>query len=231
MITFNVIHRIFHLKIGEATGTVFALDHGGRQYLVTASHLLEGMESLDDVRIFHDGQWKGLPCQMVGIAPDADTAVLAPGLQLAPTFPLEATMADIALGQQVFFLGFPLGMMTAAGELNRDFPFPLVKSGVLSGIEQGTPTRIWVDGHNNPGFSGGPLIFIPPQEQFSTNRAYRVAGIISGYRLSALAVFNQQGRQIGMLPENSGIVLAYGIQGALDLIEANPIGHQLDPVP
>ena len=231
MITTNVIQRTFHLRIGEATGTVFALDHGGRQYLVTASHLLQGMKTLDDVRIFHDGQWKGLPCQMVGIAPDADTAVLAPGLQLAPSFPLEPTMADLAFGQQVFFLGFPLGMMWGGGEMNRDFPFPLVKSGVLSAIEVGTPPRIWVDGHNNPGFSGGPLIFIPPQEQFARGRAYRVAGIITGYRLSALPVYNQQGRQIGMLPENSGIVLAYGIQRALDLIEANPIGHQLDPAP
>ena len=189
------------------------------------------MKTLDDVRIFHDGQWKGLPCQMVGIAPDADTAVLAPGLQLAPSFPLESTMADLAFGQQVFFLGFPLGMMWGGGEMNRDFPFPLVKSGVLSAIEVGTPSRIWVDGHNNPGFSGGPLIFIPPQEQFARGRAYRVAGIITGYRVSALPVYNQQGRQIGMLPENSGIVLAYGIQAALDLIEANPIGHQLDAAP
>ena len=72
------------------------------------------------------------------------------------------------------------------------------------------------------------MIFIPPQEQFARGRAYRVAGIISAYRLSALPVYNQQGRQIGMLPENSGIVLAYGIKGALELIDVNPIGHQLD---
>ena len=231
MITTNVIQRTFHLKIGETTGTVFALDHDGRQYLVTAHHLLEGMNNLDSIRIFHNGKWKDLPCRMVGMALDADTAVLAPGQQLAPPFPLQPTMADMVFGQQVFFLGFPLGMMTAAGELNRDFPFPLVKSGVLSGIEQGTPPRIWVDAHNNPGFSGGPLIFIPPQEQFARNGAYRVAGLISGYRYSVLPVFNQQGCQIGTVNENTGIVLAHGIQGALDLINANPIGYQLNPAP
>ena len=227
MITLNVIQRIFHLRIGETTGTVLALDHGGRQYLVTASHLLEGMNNLDDVRFFHDGQWKVVPCEMVGNAPDADTAVLAPGLQLAPSLLLEPTMGDIAYGQQVFFLGFPLGMMGSGDQMNRDFPFPLVKSGVLSGIEYGKPPRLWVDGHNNPGFSGGPLIFIPPQEQFAKGRAYRVAGIVSGYRLQGQPVYDQEGHQIGLSSENSGIVLAYGIQGALDLIEANPIGHEL----
>ena len=73
MITSSVIQRRFHLRIGQATGTVFALDHRGRKYLVTASHVLKGMDCLDDVRIFHDGQWKALPCEMVGDAPDVDT--------------------------------------------------------------------------------------------------------------------------------------------------------------
>ena len=58
-------------------------------------------------------------------------------------------------------------------------------------------------------------------------RAYNVAGVISGYQVSALPVYNLHGEQIGLLPENSGILLAYGIQAALDLINANPIGHEL----
>ena len=118
-------------------------------------------------------------------------------------------------------------MMWGGGQMNRDFPFPLVKSGVLSGMEPGDAPKIWVDGHNNPGFSGGPLVFIPPEEQFMKGRAYRVAGVISAYRLSVLPVYNQQGQQIGLFPENSGIVVAYGIQPALDLINSNPIGYEL----
>ena len=227
MITTNVIQRVFHLRVGEATGTVFALDHEGKQYLITAGHLLEGMTSLDEIKVFHEGQWKSLPLAMVGIAQNADIAVLAPGIQLAPLHPLEATMGGIVFGQQVFFLGFPLGMMLGSGGINRDFPFPLVKSGVLSGIEFGKAARIWVDGHNNPGFSGGPLIFIRAEDQFKADRAYKVAGVISAYRVSVLPVYNRQGQQIGLFPENSGIVLAYGIQPALDMINANPIGHEL----
>ena len=182
MITTNVIQRVFHLKVGESQGTVFALDHESKQYLVTANHVLDGMTSLDDIEIYHDGQWKRLPSAMVGTAKDADTAVLAARVQLAPSHPLEATMGGIVIGQQVFFLGFPLGMMWGGGEMNRDFPFPLVKSGVLSAMEVGQTPRIWVDGHNNPGFSGGPLVFIPAEEQFKRDRAFRVAGVISAYR-------------------------------------------------
>ena len=104
MITTNVIRRVFYLKVGKSTGTGFALNHEGKQYLITAGHLLEGMTSLDEIQSFHEDQWKGLPSAMVGIAQNADTAVLAPGIELAPSLPLEATMEGIQFGQQVFFL-------------------------------------------------------------------------------------------------------------------------------
>ena len=227
MITTNVIQRVFHLRVKESTGTVFALDHEGKQYLITASHVLKEMTSLDEIEIFHGRQWKGLPTAMVGIAESADIAVLAPKIQLAPPYQLEATMGGMLFGQQVYFLGFPLGMMGDSGQMNRDFPFPLVKSGILSGVEVGEAAKIWVDGHNNPGFSGGPLIFIRVEDQFKKDRAYKVAGVISAYRVSALPVYNREGHEIGLSRENTGIVLANGIQPALDLINASPIGHEL----
>ena len=93
MITANVIQRVFHLRVGEVTGTVFALDHERKQYLITAGHVLEGMTNRDKIEIFHDGQWKVLPSTMVGIAENADIAVLAAEFQLAPSLPMEATMA------------------------------------------------------------------------------------------------------------------------------------------
>ena len=120
-------------------------------------------------------------------------------------------------------------MSAFGGDLNREFPFPLVKSGVLSGLGERQPiTEIWVDDHNNPGFSGGPLVFMPNNERFQSNGVYRVAGVISAYQISQLPVYNALGHQIGMIPENSGILLAYNIKFAVDMIDANPIGCKLD---
>ena len=224
MITNNVIQRVFRIQAGLVTGSAFALDYAGRQYCITARHLFEKTGPPNAVRIYHDGQWKDLPVTLVGFgANDIDIAVLAPTVQLAPTYPLEP-MTGLTIGQQVFFLGFPLGMMSVGSEINREFPIPLVKSGVFSGAEGKPLKTLWVDGHNNPGFSGGPLVCAKGQ---ASARDYEVAGVISGYRLSMLPVHDQLGNEIGALPENSGIVVAYAIKPAIDLIKANPIGYEL----
>ncbi len=221
MITNNVIQRVFRIKAGSATYTAFALDHGGRQYCVTVRHAFEKTGPPNSVKIYHDGQWKDLPVCLVGIGSgEDDIAVLAPNIQLAPTFPLEPT-TGLVLGEQVFFLGFPLGMMSAGGQINREFPIPLVKSGVFSGAQGHT---FWVDGHNNPGFSGGPLVHAGGK---TNKQDYRIAGVICGYRLSMLPLHNHLGNQIGALPDNSGIVVACSIKPAIELIEGRPIGYDL----
>ena len=47
MITSNVIHRTFHIRYRNGTGTAFAIDRDGRQYLITARHLVEGVAAGD----------------------------------------------------------------------------------------------------------------------------------------------------------------------------------------
>ncbi len=57
------------------------------------------------------------------------------------------------MGQQVWFLGYPYG-------LGSHFPngeFPFIKRGTMSAIDSTNPHAVvlYVDGFNNPGFSGG----------------------------------------------------------------------------
>ena len=42
MITSNFIHRIFRIKCGEFMGTGFTIDVDGKQYVVTAKHVVNG---------------------------------------------------------------------------------------------------------------------------------------------------------------------------------------------
>ena len=58
MITSNVFHRTFHIRYGSATGTMFSIDRDGRQYLITAKHVVEGIVSGGSISVFHDKQWK-----------------------------------------------------------------------------------------------------------------------------------------------------------------------------
>ena len=229
MISTNILYRVFYIRVGEKSGTSFVVEHSGKQYLVTARHIFQTLRQEMDISIFWKREWRKLSTKLVGVEDDADIAVLSSPIQLAPAFPAEPSTGGMLLAQQVFFLGFPLGLTGDGEELNRKFPLPLVKTGIVSGIDFASPSKsFWIDGHNNPGFSGGPVVFIPYGQQISSNVKYKIAGVISGYRLSRQEVRdNSTGREIGYVGENSGIILAYSIQHAVDLIESNPIGCEI----
>ena len=234
MITSNVIQRIFHIRYASGTGTAFAIDRNGKQYLITANHVVKGITSGDNVGLFHKRRWKNVVIDVVGVGSnDIDVAVLACQIQLAPNHPLEASMADLQYGQTVYFLGFPFGWDSGMENINRDLPMPFVKAGVLSAMVAGDDSRIYIDAHGNKGFSGGPVVFIPNGRSTSE---FRVAGVVAKAprpRLEAVVdrfgqpILGEDAQPLSYFPENQGFVVAFGIRHATDLIEANPIGFPL----
>ena len=229
MVTANIIQRTFKIECGNHLGTCFTIDVDNRQYIVTAKHLVKEITGQHTIKLMHERRWKNLAIELIGHCEGkVDISVLAPELQISPSHPLPATTAGIILGQDVYFLGFPYGLMSDAGELNRNFPFPLVKKGVLSMVEFGEG-YILLDGHNNPGFSGGPIVFC----QNNHGNDFSVAGVVSGYRYAREPIYKNEEPEekeppIGYYRSNTGIVLAYDIKHALDLIRQNPIGIQLE---
>ena len=237
MITSNIIHRTFHIRWNDTTGTGFTIDRGSKQYLVTARHVVLEIESGKAIKIFHDKEWKDLVVNVVGIGSGAvDVAVLACSVRLSPPLPLVTSLADLAYGQPVSFLGYPFGWDVGGEQINRGVPLPFVKAGIVSAMEFGDVSRIFLDAHGNKGFSGGPVVFVPYGQP---KNKLRVAGIISAlppYPQSAWQPIvdrngnpftNPAGEPIGYVQENPGIVVAIGIRHAVELIDANPIGFQL----
>ena len=235
MITSNVIHRTFHIRYGSGTGSMFSIDRDGRQYLITAKHVVEGIVSGGSISVFHDKQWKNTTVEVVGMgAGGADVAVLTCPVRLAsPNLLLEASADKLGYGQPVYFLGFPFGWGGGGEYINRDFPMPFVKSGIVSAFIPGDVSRIFVDGHNNKGFSGGPVVFVPngqPQNEF------RVAGVVASYPTPIMEpvvdntgnpILDSHNRPIAYFQENQGFVVAFDICHATELIDANPIGFAL----
>jgi len=224
MITTNAIQRTFHIKVGDSTGTCFTIDVENKQYLVTAKHVVPDLVGTSNIEIFHEQQWKNIEVTVVGHCDgEIDISVLTTNLQISPTHPLEPTSAGMAYGQDVYFLGFPYGMAGEIGLMNRDFPFPFVKKAIVSCMYFENGIQIsFLDGHNNPGFSGGPVIF---KEHNSID--YKVCSVVSGYRYQEEPVY-QNGNPVPLeLRANTGIVITYGIKHAVDLIKANPIGFEL----
>ena len=228
MITTGVINRTFRLKYGDRVGTCFTIDVAGRQYVATARHIVDSLKEGDctEIEIYHDRQWKPLFVNVAWLSkPPADVAILAPQRQMSPAeMVLEPSAGGLALGQQVYFLGFiEIEVLAIPG--GRGYPMPLVRQGILAGMiyQKGTNLLV-IDGHNIRGFSGGPVVFMP-----QASREFRVAGVISGYRPERNPVL-QKGQPTEMyVDDNSGLVVAYSLRAGVEHVTAHPTGVAIRP--
>jgi len=228
MITTNVLQRVFHVKYKTNVGTAFTIEHENNQYLLSAKHVFPDLKSSDEIEIVHENKWKKIKIQVVGVAPNQiDIIVLALPLQISPTYSLPTTLGGVSLGQNVYFLGFPFGLSCEVGKLNRDFPLPLVKKGCLSALlghaKESDPNILLIDGINNPGFSGGPVVC--SKQNKITN--YHVIGVISGYRFQEQNTYYEDKPFPITYKVNTGIIIAYGINHAVDIIKSNAIGFKI----
>ena len=231
----QVILRTFHIAWGNNTGTAFAIDRDDKQYLVTARHVVKGIKSGDKIKISWKQKWHEIAVEVVGIGEGAvDVTVLAcPHLLVAPSLTLIASMDGLAYGQEVIFLGFPFGWDSSSTGLTNNFPLPFVKAGIVSAIIVESPKSIYVDGHGNKGFSGGPVVFVRTD---GSKKTYQVAGVVSYYPTPQLepirnkdgeVILDSHSKPTAYFAENPGLVIAHHISYATELIDLNPVGFPL----
>ena len=219
MILTNILYRTFFVKALEY-GTAFTIDVSGNEYLVTARHLLPPDGKTVELQIFRDKAWTTVSAEVVGRGRgEIDIAVLRVGARLTSAeFIVTPTMADITLGHDVYFLGFPYKMSGDIGEFMGGLPLPFAKKGTLSLLTPGSPQVLYVDAINNEGFSGGPLFFYPQGKPMEL----RVAAVVSKFKVEFEAVLDEDGEATKMrVPYNTGFLVAYGIKHAVDLITSN----------
>ena len=131
---------------------------------------------------------------------------------------------EMRLTQKLFFLGFPYGMYTKDSKnVNNLFPIPFVKKGILSAFDNDVISGSvgYLDGHTNPGFSGGPIIYI----HIKTGKIY-VAGVMHGYVIHGGKIDYEEINDDGEMTleqfdyeENSGIVKFYNIKHVKEIID------------
>ena len=131
-ITTNILQRTFLLTCGGRSGTCFTVDVDNRQYIVTAKHLVDSIADEAVVKISRDTDGKpfdaDLDVRLVGHGAEGiDVSVLTTEHQLSLAHPLLLMAKEVALSDDVYFLGFPYGLTNRSGSLNNDFPFVLIK--------------------------------------------------------------------------------------------------------
>ena len=77
MIGTNILYRVFYIRVGSSLGASFVMEHSGKQYLVTACHVLQDLSQEMDISIFWKREWCKLSTTLVDVKDDADIAVLS----------------------------------------------------------------------------------------------------------------------------------------------------------
>ena len=221
-VTSNILQRTFRMRHGDNTGTCFTVDVHNRRYLVTARHLVETIRTSGIVDIQHSEKWTPVAVDLVGHGEGSiDLSILAPQSLFGAAHSLVVTTAQLQLAEEVYFLGFPYGLSFDIGELNAGFPLPLVKRATVSAMYTKSGW-MFLDGHNNPGFSGGPVV------RRWNGREQVVVGVVSGYRHETSRVVDGEGNPGPYsYVMNTGIVVVYDSLKLNELIAANPIGIEV----
>jgi len=222
MVSNQILQSVLYLKYGEKGGSSIAVTIDKQGYIVTARHIFpKNLKNKDTIEfeIMKDGKWSKFNATfLVHRNENIDIAVLKmKGPEREENY-FDIGSTDYYLSQECFFLGFPFGykMEDTSGQ-NSGFPLPFVKKGIISAFitDSANATQILLDGHNNPGFSGGPVVIV----QLDPNKKMkmRVISIISGY-LNEKKIMKTK---FGNLPyaENSGIVTSYSFDHVFEIIK------------
>lgn len=224
MVTFNILDRVFFVH-GLNYGTAFTIDFDSKQYLVTARHVIG--ENDTTLKLFHDEKWKDLRVTFVGAAKgEIDISVFAPCVRLSPSHSLDPTFAGLILGQDVYFAGYPYKMWSHGGDIMHGRPLPFLKKGTFSaGLQPNSDVKtLYVDAINNEGFSGAPVVFASHE-----GNDFKVVGVVSKFKTDYEPVIDNEDKETGLrVAYNTGFMVAYGINHALDLIRTNPVGLSVD---
>lgn len=229
----DILYRTVPIVAGDGAGTGFFVDSQEKLYLVTARHVVNSLPICNGhVLVWFDGQWKQLAAvRTLFPDSDADVAVLETEWKSPKPFGVPP-MSDLGtdgptFGQQVWFLGYPLwssvhphGVSSAFMKDKKIIPF--IKRGTLSAIDSTNQnsTVLYIDGINNKGFSGGPIVYW----SFSAHE-YRILGVVRGYLNDEFPQeWTINGQKVSeTVLANSGILVGYSIKSVLDTIKAGQL--------
>ena len=221
-VTTNILQRTFHIHCNGSTGTCFTVDIDKRRYLVTARHIVDSIGVNGEIMIFHKNNWKLVNLQLIGHGKEnADVSVFAPRPLFGKEYDLSVTIEGLALSEDVYFLGFPFGIGQHVGRFNDYFPLPVLKKATVSSLRAFSQDHlILLDGHSNPGFSGGPVVrSINPTQ---------VVGVVTGslIRKENVSIYDSSKSPLSY-DQDTGIMCVHTSKHILDIVSDNPVGTEI----
>ena len=135
--------------------------------------------------------------------------------------PYNSKFPQAFIGEDVIFLGFPYQMMPSRnfsdGEIY--YPLPIPKKAMFSAItEIEGIVHYLFEGHNNPGYSGGPIICKHPNAK-PIPYYQNLLAVVSGLYTGDMEIKTDKG--ILKFTENSGIMIGVSSQYIEEIFQQN----------
>ena len=222
IITNDMLQRVVNVKVGNDTATAIIIHKNNTTFLITAAHLFKGFVNASSIKIeirHSNGRWQTESCTLyLSEREDADVAILRMNFSNQSAYADDSdilTSNNLILGQDIYFLGFPYNFSQEVGyAINEDFPLPLVKKAIVSSLPNPSiNVNFFLDGNNNPGFSGGPVCFFDQK-----SKKFKIAGIISAFLSDKIEMSSVTGWKT-CIPINTGIIVACDVYFAKEILD------------
>jgi|SRR5690554_339271 len=222
--TTKIYKSTFKLFYKKETGSSFVINFDKRQFLVSAKHIFKDCISGQkvDLTIINEHNAEISIKSKIYFHKNEliDIAIIPIDLICNDTLEIKDPNSA-AIGQECLFLGFPLyDFLKTEHDIGS---FALVKKAILSGrvkLDNGVYALV-LDGHNNPGFSGGPII----THNDLIENTY-IVGVISGYYIQkdknkfSIGETNNYFKEVEVeINTNSGIIISYDTDYIKEIIK------------
>jgi S1-C subfamily serine protease len=207
----SILTSTFNIFTDTSSGTCFTVSDNNHEYIVTAKHLFRRKtQHADSVTVKInvnkiETSFKAIVYFHPNVSVDLAVLKLNKKISQDKSLPIKDG-PKYYLGQECLFLGYPLFNLGSETQTDK---IPFVKKAIISAFYEDKGINfLLLDGHNNPGFSGGPVITTSGEDQF-------IVGVISGFINERKSMQIRPDRRNDSLQysltisENSGIIIAY----------------------
>ncbi len=227
LLTGEIISNVYFLKYDAKKASGFLIKYNGRSYLVTAKHFVDSLNSVPNsngsklkIEVFQDSKWNIFPGTVFfDENNDIDIACIRQNYIYLDTMTFGITMEGLSYGEEGYFFGFPFGQGIPFNDgLKNSALLPFVKKALLSAFsfDKGID-KLFLDAMNNPGFSGGPIVF--KNRNKKAPQKWNIVGVVSSYQNQNIEIKTKCDTL--KIPLNSGILIGYGINHAMEIIKKN----------
>ena len=202
----DILVNTFLIKTSSGQLTAFLVEYKSEEYLVTARHGFKNSNNSSvSLMLLYDTTFIILKGKLfLHTDSTIDIAIIKLNQKIQKMKPLEIA-ESITIGQECMFLGFPYGYFYSKLPKTELPTLPFVKKAIVSALAN---KITFLDGINNPGFSGGPVVIFD-----NITHKVKIYGVISGYYPEYNQIKDSANKKIKSLNYyfNSGIIFCYPI--------------------